>query len=94
MQNFYHAEYMMFSSSKVRKSELRESHSERILRQIEMRFEKYDLVICDEFGYVSFDKNGAELLLTIYRLGQAENQQLLLQTSGSSDGMKYLVMLF
>lgn len=41
---------------------LRESHSERTLRQVEARFEKYDLVICDEFGYISFDKNGAELL--------------------------------
>lgn len=43
-------------------TQLRESHSERTLRQVETRFEKYDLVICDEFGYVSFDKNGAELL--------------------------------
>ena len=29
---------------------------------MELRFEKYDLVICDEFGYISFDKQGAELL--------------------------------
>ena len=29
---------------------------------MELRFEKYDLVICDEFGYISFDKEGAELL--------------------------------
>jgi DNA replication protein DnaC len=43
-------------------TQLRESHSERTLRQLESKFEKYDLVICDEFGYVSFDKNGAELL--------------------------------
>ena len=43
-------------------TQIRESHSERILRQLELRFEKYDLVICDEFGYVSFDKPGAELL--------------------------------
>lgn len=41
---------------------LRESHSNRTLRQVELRFEKYDLVICDEFGYVSFDRSGAELL--------------------------------
>ncbi|WP_172674332.1 IS21-like element helper ATPase IstB [Persicobacter sp. CCB-QB2] len=41
---------------------LRESHSQKALRQIEVRFEKYDLVICDEVGYVSFDKAGAELL--------------------------------
>jgi DNA replication protein DnaC len=43
-------------------TQLRESHAERTLRQLEIKFEKYDLVICDEFGYVSFDKNGAELL--------------------------------
>ena len=30
--------------------------------QIEYRFERYDLLKCDEFGYVPFDKNGAELL--------------------------------
>ena len=40
----------------------RESHSTRTLRQSELRFEKYDLVICDEFGYISFDKEGSELL--------------------------------
>jgi DNA replication protein DnaC len=33
-----------------------------MLRTLEGRFEKFDLVICDEFGYVSFDKDGAELL--------------------------------
>jgi len=43
-------------------TQLRESRSERTLRVIESRFEKYDLVICDEFGYISFDKQGAELL--------------------------------
>ena len=43
-------------------TQLRESHAQRTLRQMEMRFEKYDLVVCDEFGYISFDKQGAELL--------------------------------
>jgi DNA replication protein DnaC len=43
-------------------TQLRESHSDHTLRKLEARFEKYDLVICDEFGYVSFDKSGAELL--------------------------------
>ena len=43
-------------------TQLRESHAQRTLRQMELRFEKYDLVICDEFGYISFDKQGAELL--------------------------------
>ncbi len=43
-------------------TQLRESHGQRTLRQMEMRFEKYDLVVCDEVGYISFDKQGAELL--------------------------------
>jgi len=34
------------------------------LRSFEMKFEKYDLVIIDELGYISFDKEGAELLFT------------------------------
>jgi DNA replication protein DnaC len=43
-------------------TQLRESHAQRTLRQMKPRFEKYDLVICDEFSYISFDKKGAELL--------------------------------
>lgn len=49
---------------------IRECKSLKTLRQFELRFEKYDLVICDEFGYVSCDKEGGELLLIIYRSGQ------------------------
>ena len=43
---------------------IRESRSECRLRTLENRFEKFDLVICDEFGYISFDKEGTELLFT------------------------------
>lgn len=45
-------------------TQLRESRSQRYLRMIENRFEKFDLVVCDEFGYISFDKEGAELLFS------------------------------
>jgi DNA replication protein DnaC len=45
-------------------TQIRESRSEKRLRTLENRFEKFDLVICDEFGYISFDKEGAELLFT------------------------------
>jgi DNA replication protein DnaC len=45
-------------------TQLKKSRSEKTLRQFENRFEKYDLVICDEFGYISFDKDGAELLFS------------------------------
>lgn len=53
---------VVFTSIHRLLTQIRESHSTRTLRQLELRFEKYDLVICDEFGYVSFDKEGAELL--------------------------------
>jgi DNA replication protein DnaC len=43
-------------------TQIRESRSQKMLRSLENRFEKFDLVICDEFGYISFDKDGAELL--------------------------------
>jgi len=43
-------------------TQIRECHSSRTLRTLELKFEKYDLVICDEFGYISFDKQGAEML--------------------------------
>lgn len=45
-------------------TQIKECRSEQTLRQFENRFEKYDLVICDEFGYISFDKEGAELLFS------------------------------
>lgn len=43
-------------------TQIRECRSQKSLRQLEIRFEKYDMVICDEFGYVSCDKEGGELL--------------------------------
>jgi DNA replication protein DnaC len=43
-------------------TQIRECHSARTLRGLELKFEKYDLVICDELGYISFDKQGAEML--------------------------------
>ena len=41
---------------------IREAKTDRTLRALENRFEHYDLVICDEFGYVGFDKESAGLL--------------------------------
>lgn len=53
---------VMFTTVSKLLTQIRESHSNRTLRMLELRFEKYDLVICDEFGYISFDKQGAEML--------------------------------
>ena len=43
---------------------LKESRSAKTLKSLESKFEKYDLVILDELGYISFDKEGSELLFT------------------------------
>jgi len=45
-------------------TQIHEARSTKTLRLIEAKFEKYDLVVCDEFGYISFDKNAAEILFT------------------------------
>ena len=33
-----------------------------IVSMIQKRFEKYDLIIADELGYISFDREAADLL--------------------------------
>lgn len=45
-------------------NQLKESRSAKTLRAFERKFEKYDLVIADELGYISFDREGSELLFT------------------------------
>lgn len=53
---------VLFTSVPQLLTQIREARSAKILRTLQIRFEKYDLVICDEFGYVSCDKEGGELL--------------------------------
>jgi len=55
---------VLFATIPLLVNQLKESRSENILRRVEARFEKYDLVIADELGYISFDKEGSELLFT------------------------------
>lgn len=45
-------------------TQIREAKAEKTLQSLEYKFKKYDLVICDEMGYVSFDKEGAEMLFS------------------------------
>lgn len=45
-------------------NQLKEARGQSVLRSFELRFEKYDLVVADELGYISFDKEGSELLFT------------------------------
>lgn len=43
---------------------MKELRSAKSLRAFQNKLEKYDLVILDEFSYISSDKEGAELLFT------------------------------
>jgi len=42
--------------------ELKEARNDLRLQRLKSKFDKYDLIILDELGYTSFDKEGAELL--------------------------------
>ena len=45
--------------------ELQEAMSKNQITNYKRKFEKYDLVILDELGYVSFDKTGCEILFNL-----------------------------
>lgn len=45
--------------------ELKEALNQRQLTWYKKKFEKYDIVILDELGYISFDKAGAEMLFNL-----------------------------
>lgn len=65
-------------------NQLKESRSQRMLRAFENKFEKYDLVIADELGYISFDKEGSELLFTNLSL-RAGRKSTIITTNLSFD---------
>lgn len=53
---------VMFTTVPRLLTQIRECRSQKVLTRLEQHFERYDLVVCDEFGYVSCDKEGGELL--------------------------------
>lgn len=55
---------VLFTTVPLLVNQLKESRSKQVLRAFENKFEKYDLVLADEMGYISFDKEGSELLFT------------------------------
>jgi len=77
--------YSVFFSSVPRLlTQIRECKSDRALHLLELKFEKYDLVICDEFGYVSCDKEGGELLFNHLSL-RAGRKSTIITTNLSFD---------
>jgi len=65
-------------------NQLKESRSQHILSRTESKFEKYDLVIADELGYISFDREGSELLFTHLSL-RAGRKSTIITTNLSFD---------
>lgn len=55
---------VLFTTVPMLVTELKESNDNKKLRTYQRRFEKYDLVIADEMGYISFDRAGADLLFS------------------------------
>lgn len=55
---------VLFTTIPLLINQLKESRSEKTLRAFGNKFAKYDLIIADELGYISFDKEGSELLFT------------------------------
>ena len=58
-------------------NQLKESRSQKMLRAFGNKFAKYDLVIADELGYISFDKEGSELLFTHLSLRSGRKSTIL-----------------
>lgn len=63
---------------------IRETRSERKLRQFEQAFVKYDLVICDELGYVNLTKEGADMVFNLLSL-RAEIKSTIVTTNLAFD---------
>jgi DNA replication protein DnaC len=56
---------VLFASVPNLVTELREAMNQLQLSAMRRRFERFNLVILDELGYVSFDKNGCEMLFNL-----------------------------
>ena len=71
---------VLFTTIPLLVNQLKESRSAQILRTYERKFEKYDLIIADELGYISFDKEGSELLFTHLSL-RAERKSTIITSN-------------
>jgi len=63
---------------------LKESKGNLTITNLYRQFENYDLIIMDELGYISFDKEGGELLFSLISL-RAEKKSTLITTNLSFD---------
>ena len=71
---------VLFTTIPLLINELKECRSNKTLRAFESKFERYDLIIADELGYISFDKEGSELLFTHLSL-RAERKSTIITSN-------------
>lgn len=76
--------HVLFTSVPHLITQVKECKSQKTLHQLELRFRKYDLVVCDEFGYVSCDKEAGELLFNHLSL-RAEDRSTIITTNLAFD---------
>ena len=75
---------VLFTTVPMLINRLKKTRSQKTLLTLERQFEKYDLIIADELGYISFDKEGSELLFTHLSL-RAERKSTIITTNLSFD---------
>jgi DNA replication protein DnaC len=75
---------VLFTTIPLLITQLKETRSQQLLRAFGNKFAKYDLVIADELGYISFDKEGSELLFTHLSL-RAGRKSTIITTNLSFD---------
>jgi len=75
---------VLFTTVPLFITQLKELKSTKNLRSYQNKLSKYDLVILDEFGYISADKEGAELLFTHISL-RAGQKSTIITTNLSFD---------
>ena len=71
---------VLFTSAPTLINKLKECKSARTLTNIQKQFENYDLIVLDELGYISFDREGGELLFTHLSL-RAERKSTIITTN-------------
>lgn len=76
--------HVLFTSVPHLITQIKECKSMKTLHQLELRFKKYDLVVCDEFGYVSCDKEAGELLFNHLSL-RADSKSTIITTNLAFD---------
>lgn len=66
---------VLFTTVPLFITQLKELKSTKTLRSFQNKLSKYDLVILDEFGYISADKEGQSYSLRIYLYELDRNPQ-------------------